>query len=206
MGKNKPILVVATRNQGKFREISHILGKLPVILKSLKDYTQIPPLSEGGKTFLENAVSKARSVHAKTGGFVLADDSGIECEDLRGDPGVRSARYAGPNATDKDNNEKLVKEIMAADEPSRHVRYVCVLVLIDPSGKETVVEKTCEGVITLTPKGTGGFGYDPYFFLPKLNCTMAELPLSKKNEISHRGKALGAVHNLLKAQLGSSSP
>lgn len=202
MAQGKPILVVATRNEGKFREISNVLGKLPITLKSLKDYSKIPSPAENGKTYLENAASKARAVHAKTSGFVLADDSGIECEDLRGDPGVHSARYAGPNATDEDNNKKLVKEIMAADEPSRHARYVCVLVLIDPAGKETVVEKSCEGVITLTPKGTGGFGYDPYFFLPELNCTMAELPLSKKNEISHRGKALWAVHNLLKAQLG----
>ena len=196
----KPILVIATRNEGKFREIKAALHDLPFTLKSLKDYPQIGPIKEDGTTFKENALKKAWAVHKVTGGYVLADDSGLICEDLRGEPGVNSAYYAGPSATDEENNAKLVADMSMADDPSRAARYVCVMALIDPDKKEMIVEETCEGIIVLTPKGKEGFGYDPYFLLPDRNKTMAEISIEEKNKISHRGKALKAIHKIIAQQ------
>lgn len=193
----KPTLVIATQNEGKFREIKAALQDLPFMLKSLKDFPKIGPIKEDGTTFKENALKKAWAVHKVTGGYVLADDSGLVCEDLRGEPGVNSAYYAGPKATDEQNNAKLVSDMAQADDPSRAARYVCVMALITPDKKEIIVEETCEGMIVLSPKGKGGFGYDPYFLLPNLNKTMAEISLEEKNKISHRGKALKAIHKIL---------
>lgn len=191
------IFVVATRNPGKFREMIPLLSDLPLVIKSLSDFPQIGPIPEKGETFLANAQIKAHTVHRVTGGYVLADDSGLECEDLRGDPGVHSAIWAGLKATDEDNNKKLIEMMQAVHDPSRVARYVCVLVLIDPKGNETIVREECQGMITFTPGGGGGFGYDPYFFIPEKGCTMAELPLTVKNQISHRGKALKKIHAIL---------
>jgi len=201
MKKDKTILTIATRNPGKLREIVPALSGLPVEIKSLKDFPFIGEIRESGKTFAENAVIKARGVHAASKGYVLADDSGLVCEDLRGEPGIHSSRYSGPQATDEENNRKLVAEIAKSDDPSRRAAYVCVLCLIDPDGAETLVEERCEGMITLTPGGTGGFGYDPYFFLPAFDKTMAEIPIQEKNKISHRGKALKKIFDILKEEL-----
>jgi len=195
-------LIIATLNQGKFREILPFFSELPLELKSLADYPNIGPIAEDGETFLENAAKKARVVWEVTKGFVLADDSGIACDDLGGRPGIHSARYAGPQATDEENNKKLIEEIQAAHDPSRMAHYVCAMVLINPEGKECNVEETCEGMITFMPSGTGGFGYDPYFYLPEKKCTMAEITLEEKNKISHRGKALKKVHDHLVQLLG----
>jgi XTP/dITP diphosphohydrolase len=195
----KNILVLATTNTGKIREIENLLSQFPFTIKSLKDFPQIGPIEESGTTFQENALIKARAVHHITGGLVLADDSGLSCDDLQGDPGVYSARFAGPKATDEENNTRLVQLLSQVHDPSRRARYICALVLIDSQGKETVIEETCEGIITFTPSGEGGFGYDPYFYLPEQKCTMAELPLPSKNKISHRGKALKKLITLLKA-------
>lgn len=194
-------LTIATRNPGKLREIGAFFEGLPMTIKGLKDHPSVGPVGETGSTFVGNAVLKAKAVHAMTGGYVLADDSGLVCEDLKGAPGIYSSRYAGPAANDDDNNRKLLQEIFAADDPSRRATYVCALCLIDPSGGETIVEEKCDGMITLTPGGKGGFGYDPYFFLPEFDCTMAELPLEKKNKVSHRGKALAKILSLLKEQV-----
>ncbi len=193
MVAQKSTLVVATRNLGKLREIADALGDLPLVFRSLQDFPDIPPIEEGGSTFCQNARIKARTVHAAIGGFVLADDSGLECDDLAGAPGIRSARYAGEGASDEDNNRKLIADLAEVHDPSRCARYVCALVLIDPEGNEIAVEECCEGAITLTPSGNGGFGYDPYFYLPEKKCTMAELPLAEKNTLSHRGKALAEL-------------
>ncbi|HBF12707.1 MAG TPA: non-canonical purine NTP pyrophosphatase [Deltaproteobacteria bacterium] len=184
------ILTLATRNAGKIREIKELLKDLPFEIKSTIDFKQIGSISETGSTFQENALIKARTVHKIVGGYVLADDSGLECNDLNGSPGVGSAYFAGPHATDDENNQKLIQEMKQVHDPSRLARYVCVLALIDPQGKETLVEETCEGLISFVAKGEGGFGYDPYFFLPDYGMTMAQLPLDEKNRISHRGKAL----------------
>ncbi|MDO8520248.1 MAG: XTP/dITP diphosphatase [Deltaproteobacteria bacterium] len=193
----KPTLIIATRNDGKFREIKAALSDLPFTIKSLRDFPKIGPIKESGTTFKDNALKKAWTVHKVVGGYVLADDSGLVCDDLRGEPGVNSAYFAGPKATDEENNAKLVSEMSQADDPSRSARYVCVMALIDPDKKETIVEETCEGMIVLTPKGKGGFGYDPYFLLPDKNKTMAEISIEEKNRISHRGKALQAIHKIL---------
>lgn len=203
-------LIIATRNPGKFREIAAFFADLPLVLKNLKDEPRVGVIQEDGKTFVENALKKAREAWKITGGsatgvgtgpaggYVLADDSGLVCDDLGGRPGVESARFAGPQATDQENNRQLIEELNEVHDPSRTAHYVCALVLIEPAGKETVVEETCEGVITFEPAGTGGFGYDPYFYVPSHHCTMAELPLEVKNGISHRGKALRKMHDFLK--------
>lgn len=192
------LIILATGNSGKVREISDGMKGLPFEIKSLVDYPEIGPLSkEGGESYEDNALSKARFVWTLKGGFVLADDSGIECEDLAWRPGVSSGRFAGENATDNENNRKLLDEIQAIDDPSRRARYVATLVLVDPDGKESVITETCDGVITFTPGGSGGFGYDPYFYLPEKKCTMAELPLEEKNKISHRGKAVVRLKEIL---------
>lgn len=198
MSDSSKTLIIATRNQGKFREILPFFSDLSLQLKSLADYPEIGPIKEDGETFLENAYKKARAVWEKTKVFVLADDSGISCDDLDGMPGIYSARYAGPNATDQENNDKLIEEIQAAHDPSRLARYICAMVLINPEGRGFKVEETCEGMITFSPSGSGGFGYDPYFYLPDKKCTMAEISLEEKNKISHRGKALKKVHVYLK--------
>lgn len=191
-------LIIASNNSGKIHEISAALKDLPLTIQSLKDYPQIKNIPENGKTFEENALIKARTVHRITGSYVLSDDSGLECDDLGGAPGVYSARYAGEGASDEQNNQKLIADIKAIHDPSRFARYVCVLVLVDPQGKETMVKETCDGLITMTPSGSEGFGYDPYFYLSDKKCTMAELPLDEKNKISHRGKALIKLVKILK--------
>lgn len=201
MSSTKPILVVATNNQGKFREILPFFSDLPLQLKNLNDFPQIGAIVEDGNTFMENALKKAKVVWKTTKGYVLADDSGLECDDLAGRPGIQSARYAGPKATDEQNNQRLIEDLKACHDPSRIVRYVCALVLVSPEGKFVKVEETCEGLITFSPSGSGGFGYDPYFFLTDRKCTMAEISLEEKNKISHRGKALKKIHDFLKKNL-----
>ena len=190
-------LIIATLNKGKLKEITNLFSSLPFEIKSLSDYSQIGSFSETGKTFLENARIKAQTVHEKLSGYVLADDSGLSCDDLEGAPGVDSAYFAGPKATDDENNQMLLKKMSEIHDPSRRARYVCVLVLITPDGQKHVVEETCEGMITFTPSGSHGFGYDPYFFLPEKNCTMADLSLKVKNTLSHRGKALKKMAEIL---------
>lgn len=192
------MIILATNNVGKIQEISDFFKGTSLIIKSLNDYPQIKLMPENGKSFEENALIKARSVHQITRGYVLADDSGLECVDLQGAPGIYSARYAGPNATGQQNNQKLIAELKAVHDPCRLAQYVCVLVLINPQKKETIIKETCEGMITFTPSGSGGFGYDPYFYLPEKKCTMAELLLEEKNKISHRGKALKKIAGFLK--------
>lgn len=195
------ILVLASRNKGKIIEMEALLNPLGFQVKSLKDFPQIGEIDETGTTFEENALLKARSVHKVTGGYVLADDSGLECDDLQGQPGIYSARFAKKGATDEENNKKLIESLSEIHDPSRKARYVCVLVLMTPAGDEHVVRETCEGMITLIPGGSGGFGYDPYFYVPELKATMAEIPLEKKNKISHRGKALCSLIDLIQNKL-----
>lgn len=192
-------LVIATKNQGKLREFKAVLGGLPFILQSLTDFATLGPFEETGKTYEENALLKARAVHGVLGGLVVADDSGIECEDLGGAPGIYSARLAGPQATDQQNNTELIKKLVEVHDPSRRCHYVCALALIDGEKNEVVFEETCEGMITFTPGGKGGFGYDPYFFIPEKKCTMAELSMDEKNRISHRGRALIKLADYLRS-------
>ena len=182
-------IVVATRNQHKLAELGEILSGYD--LEPLPDEIELPP--EDGQTFIDNALGKARAAHAATGRAVLADDSGISAVALDGRPGVRSARYAGLDATDEENLNLLIEELRDADD--RSVAYVCAIVHIDESGVETVREARCGGRLAREPRGDGGFGYDPAFLPDEFpdGRTMAELTSAEKHSISHRGRAARAV-------------
>lgn len=185
---DKIVLVLATHNQGKSREIRSFLEGFPLDIRDLNDFGPIPEIKEDGATFEENAYKKA-SLTAKMLGFpALADDSGLEVEALGGDPGVHSARYAGPQATDAENNVKLLHKL--AGNQSRSARFCCVLSLAVPTGPALTYEASCEGEILEAPRGGNGFGYDPLFFYPPLGKTFGEMSLKEKSEVSHRGRAL----------------
>jgi XTP/dITP diphosphohydrolase len=189
-------LIAATRNEHKLRELSQILSAAELI--PLAPEVELPP--EDGDTFESNALIKARATYAACGEAALADDSGISARALGGRPGVRSARFAGENATDQENLALLISELRDSDD--RHVAYVCALAHIGADGAETVVEARCEGTLILEPRGTGGFGYDPAFVPldtgPEDERTMAELSDTEKHAISHRGRAA----RMLAAELG----
>ena len=181
-------LVLATRNIGKTKEIQELLAGFPVEIKNLQDFGPIPDVEEDGDTFDENAFKKA-SFAAKVLGFpAIADDSGLEVAALGGAPGVYSARYAGPDATDEDNIEKLLREMNGKE--NRAAAFMCVLSIAVPCGVALTYEGRCEGVITEQRKGNQGFGYDPVFYYPPLKRTFAQLSTEEKNQVSHRGKAL----------------
>lgn len=189
-------LVVATRNGHKLREFGEAMQG--VHLDPLPEEVALPP--EDGETFAENALVKARTAATATGRPALADDSGIEAAALGGLPGVRSARYAGEDATDQANLDKLIGAL--AGEDDRRVAYVCALALVSPDGSEWVVEGRCEGKLVDVPRGSGGFGYDPAFVPSEGDGvrTMAELTPDEKHAISHRGVAIAALQNLLEGE------
>jgi XTP/dITP diphosphohydrolase len=180
-------VVVATRNDHKLRELGEILDHLELL--PLPDEVELPP--EDAETFAENALDKARAAHAATGLAAIADDSGISATALGGRPGPRSARFAGPDATDEENLDLLLTEL--EDQDDRSVAYVAALAYVDEDGNERVVEGRCEGTLAKEPRGTGGFGYDPAFIPidtgPDDERTMAELDPDEKHAISHRGRA-----------------
>lgn len=187
--RNEPIiLVLATRNRGKSREIRSYLEGCPVEIKDLNDFGPIPEVVEDGKTFEENAYKKASFTAKVLGLPALADDSGLEVEALGGAPGIHSARYAGEGATDAENNAKLLRELRG--KKNRRARFHCVLSLAVPSGFALTYEAFCEGVILEKPRGSRGFGYDPLFYYPPLMKTFAEMTAEEKSSVSHRGKAL----------------
>lgn len=157
---------------------------------SFNDYPDIPEIIEDGETFFENALKKAQSVSKYTGQTVIADDSGLEVRSLGGKPGVHSARYSGNNATDKENNRKLLTELKDIPMEKRDAAFRCVLVLYRPDGSYDYFEGKLEGMIAFEPEGEEGFGYDPVFIVPRYGCTVAQLSLEVKNSISHRARAL----------------
>jgi XTP/dITP diphosphohydrolase len=181
-------LVLATTNAGKTEELRRLLADFPVIIKNLADFGLIPPVREDGLTFEDNAVKKATSTAKSLGLPALADDSGLAVQALGGAPGVRSARYAGEQASDADNNAKLLRELR--DVENRAAAFVCVIAIAVPWGPSLVYDGRCEGLIAKEPVGTRGFGYDPVFFYPPLQKTFAQLTTEEKNEVSHRGRAL----------------
>ena len=185
------IIVLATRNSGKIREFQQLLKNFPVEIKNLTDFGPIPEVEEDGKTFDDNAYKKALFTAKALGLPAISDDSGLAVDALNGAPGVKSARYAGENATDKANIEKLLEEMKGKDD--RRAAFECVISIAVPTGPALTYEGRCEGKITQEPKGTSGFGYDPVFFCPQYGKTFAELSSDEKNMISHRGKALGGV-------------
>lgn len=201
MSLSKMKIILATLNEGKCKEMFQSFSGSSIQVETVRNYPQILPWpEETGTSFEENARIKVQHVWSHLGGWVLADDSGLQCDDLGGAPGIYSARYAGPNSNDELNNLKLMSELKKLEqrvELTRRARYICVLVLKDPFGKETIVTETCEGLLLSTPRGQGGFGYDPYFYLPEWGQSMAEIAIDEKNKISHRGKALRKLASLL---------
>jgi XTP/dITP diphosphohydrolase len=195
-----PAVIVATRNEHKVRELGELLPGLE--LDPLPPEVELPP--EDALSFSENALGKARAAHAATGRPAIADDSGIEAYGLGGRPGVRSARYAGEDATDEENLAKLLDEVGTQDD--RRVAYVAVIALVDEGGNESIFEGRCEGTLARDARGSGGFGYDPAFIPddtgPDDDRTMAELSPEEKNAISHRGRAARALATHLGVEAG----
>lgn len=188
MSKN---VVLASSNPGKLREINQILTTLALTVVPQSDYN-VPDADETGLTFVENALLKARNATRHSGLPAIADDSGIEVDYLNGAPGIYSARYAGKNASDAQNLEKLLANLKGIPDPERTARFQCLMVYLrhefDPT--PVICQGTWEGKILLEPRGKNGFGYDPVFFVPTHKCSSAELPAEEKNKLSHRGQAL----------------
>jgi len=196
-------VIFATANKHKLREMRELLPALE--LEALPEGVELPP--EDGDSFAEIALEKARAAHAATGEAAIGDDSGIEAMALGGRPGIHSARYGGPKATDEENLEKLLREVAAAGE-DRRAAYHCALALVEADGTERVFEARCEGTLIDQPRGKGGFGYDPAFVPddtgPDDQRTMSELSQAEKNEISHRGRAARVLADHLAA--GEATP
>ena len=183
-------IVLATKNEGKITELKKALEGLNILVLSLSDFPDCPDSPETGQSFEENASQKAIYYSQYTGYPCLADDSGLEVESLSGAPGIYSARYAGENATDEENNSKLLIELEGTSFENRQGRFYCSLAFANHDKVLGVFSGICSGIIQLTPQGKGGFGYDPLFYVPSLKKTIAELHLEEKQAISHRGKAL----------------
>ena len=194
-------IVFATGNEGKMREVRLILQDLGFPVLSMKEAGVSLGIEENGTTFAENAMIKARAVWEKTGGIVLADDSGLVVDYLGGEPGVYSARYLGEDTSYEIKNQAIIDRLADAKEEERTARFVSAIAAVLPDGSELVTEGTVEGLIAHEPAGNGGFGYDPIFYLPEYGVTSAEIPIEKKNEISHRGKALEAMKIKLRERL-----
>ena len=188
------LVVLATRNAKKCREMAALLAPHSVEVRNLDDYPAAPEVEETGTTFAQNAALKAGQVAAAIGQWTLADDSGIEIDALGGRPGVYSARYAGAECDDEANNDLLLQELAAVPDLRRGARYVCHLALADPTGEiRATVEQYCHGRIVHQRQGTGGFGYDPLFLVPEYHRTFGVLGPELKNAISHRARAFGKM-------------
>lgn len=194
-------LLVATHNPGKIREYNALLADLPLEVTWLDAEGITFDVDETGSTFAENALLKAHAYAEATGFWVWADDSGLEIDALDGRPGVYSARYAGAGASDADRYRKVLGELAAVPQAEWSARFRCAVALVDPAGREYVVQAEFPGMITDSPRGANGFGYDPIFYLPELDKTLAELPPAVKNRISHRALAAREAHDLLRRLL-----
>lgn len=194
----KTEVVLASRNQGKLAEIQALLAPLGWKLRPLSDFTD-DGADETAPTFVENALLKARHAALVSGLPAIADDSGLEVNALEGLPGVQSARYAGENASDADNNQKLLRELKGVPDEARGARYVCVMVYLrspeDPT--PVIAQHTWHGSILHNPKGQNGFGYDPLFLVPDQKCSAAEMTPAIKNKLSHRAKAARHLYSAL---------
>jgi XTP/dITP diphosphohydrolase len=190
-------IVLATHNRGKVREMQALLVGLPVRTRTLDELPDVPILPETGDTFEANAREKAEVVVRLTGCISVADDSGIEIDALGGAPGVQSATFLGPSATDEDRNLWVLRKLSGVAGGLRTARYRAVIAVAAPDGSVRTFEGTCEGRIAEAPRGEGGFGYDPIFVVPAYGRTMAELPAEIKNQISHRAKAIASARGHL---------
>jgi XTP/dITP diphosphohydrolase len=197
---------MATTNPAKLREVRAILAGLPIALTTLEDHPGLPVAVEDADTFEGNATIKALHYARLVGSWTLAEDSGLAVDALGGAPGVRSARYAGPNADDAANNARLVAELAAVPPEQRSARFCCAVVLASPT--EVLAESfaTVEGVVIDPPRGANGFGYDPHFYVPQFGVTTAEMPPEQKNRISHRGKAFRMIRPHIERLVGEPTP
>ena len=193
-------IILATHNKGKIREFREAFAELGWEAVPISEIADLPDPEETGTTFEENALQKARAYAAAVGEPVLSDDSGIIADALGDRPGIYSARYAGTHGDDEANNQKLIRDLAPYTGDERKGRYVCAVALVWPDGRAVTAEGACEGIIRDFYAGTGGFGYDPLFFLPQFGKTMAEISLEEKNSISHRGRALRALIAKLKTE------
>jgi len=190
-------LILATRNQGKIKELVSLLSPLDLEVVSLSLYPEIPEIIEDGTTFVENAVIKAKTIALATGCLAMGDDSGLEVDYLNGAPGIFSARFAGEKSNDDANNSKLLKLLENVPWEERKARFICVVAIAIPSGRIFTAEGSCQGVIAFEQKGSGGFGYDPLFYVTEFGKTFAELEPAVKNTISHRARALTGAYKIL---------
>lgn len=190
-------IVLATNNPHKIRELRILLADLDAEIMTLSDFPSVPELREDGSTFRENALQKARTVHAATALAALADDSGLEVFYLNGRPGVLSARYAGAHTTDEGNNEKLLGEMRGVPPRRRRAQFRALTAFVD-GREEIVTEGICPGQLGESPRGTNGFGYDPIFIPQGFSRTYAELTAEEKNRISHRSRAIGLLKEALR--------
>lgn len=194
-------LIVATRNEGKVREVKELLKDFDLKITSLKDYPDLPTITEDGRTFSQNALKKAATIALYTKKLTLGEDSGLEVKALNNAPGVYSARFAGEEATDEKNNKKLLRALKKVPLKKRQARYRCFAALVDGKKIIDVVAGSCSGVIAFKEKGKNGFGYDPLFFIPRYQKTFGELDLSVKSKISHRAQAIEKLKKVLKKYL-----
>lgn len=191
-------IIFATGNAGKMREVRMILEDLGCEVISMKEAGADPEIIENGSTFAENAEIKARAVWACTGDIVLADDSGLVVDYIGGEPGIYSARYMGEDTSYDIKNQNIIDRLAGAEGEERAARFVCAIAGVLPDGRVVHTEATMEGQIAEKPAGCEGFGYDPILYIPEFGKTSAELTIEQKNLISHRGKALEAMKDVLK--------
>jgi XTP/dITP diphosphohydrolase len=198
-------LLIATGNAHKLAEIRALLGELPLRIGGARELgaERLPPVAEDGLTYEANALLKARSALAATGLAVLADDSGIEVEAIGGEPGVHSARFAGPQATDAENNARLLARLAGVPPALRGARFVCTAALVSPAGITRVTTGEVAGTILTAARGANGFGYDPLFFYPPFGCTFGEVEGAAKDAVSHRGAAFCAMARELRQLLAA---
>jgi XTP/dITP diphosphohydrolase len=194
-------IVIATRNSKKLVELKKYLRGVKASVISLKELKAPPRVIENGRTFRDNAVKKALAVSGFTGGLVLADDSGLAVDALKGRPGVRSSRFAGPGKSDRQNNEKLLRLLKKMPFRKRKARFICAVAIADKGRVLKVIEEYCEGLIAYSARGHHGFGYDPLFLIPEYDRTFGELGAKVKDRMSHRSKALQKARRFLRKYL-----
>jgi XTP/dITP diphosphohydrolase len=193
----RPALVIATLNRGKARELVPLLGDVPFELRVLADHPGAFAPEEIETTYRDNALLKARAAARLTGAWSLADDSGLEVDALGGAPGLRSARYGGPGLDDAGRRARLLEALRDVPDARRTARFRCVIAIVDPEGRESIVEGVAEGTITREERGAGGFGYDSLFYYPPLGRTFGELSDAEKSSVSHRARAAAQARRLL---------
>ena len=190
-------IIFATSNQGKMKEVRMILSDLDVEVLSMREVGIQIDIEENGKTFEENALIKAKAIHEITGALVLSDDSGLEVDYMDKAPGIYSARFLGEETSYDIKNQYIIDQLKDAKEEERTARFVCAIACVLPNGETATRRGTIEGVIAHTIEGENGFGYDPIFYVPEYHCTTAQLSPEQKNKISHRGKALVAMKQVI---------